>query len=336
MKLNLDNYDKIIFDMDGVITTEQCYWEAAALGAYDLLFSHEHYGVTDIDREFCRKNYKEIYNMVMCGGRTVRAVKRLGINTNWDLLYAVFCVSKYLNPTLDRPDADHFQSVCMFIENIEQKAPDIYFAFSALVAHSMPEYTQKHFERGGDEFWKELFDVFDIWYSGSDDFDGVNVNEEMLFEDDDLKKLFTALREKNITLGIGTGRPREEIIVPLTAHGLIDYFDLEYFVSFDEVCEAEKEVQPELPLAKPDPFVFEKAALGNKYTNKEIHEKKYDKSKLNRTLIVGDAPSDLLSAQAAKMDFLGVLTGVEGDGMLSYFTQNNADYILDNVLDMLN
>ena len=45
MKLNLNNYNKIIFDLDGVITSELAYWQAAALGAYDLLFDSEHYGI---------------------------------------------------------------------------------------------------------------------------------------------------------------------------------------------------------------------------------------------------------------------------------------------------
>ena len=102
MKLKLSDYDKIIFDLDGVITSELSYWYAAALTAYELLVSYEHYGVAGIDREWIRKQYKEVYNTVMCGGRTVKAVKRLGVNTNWDLCHIVFCVSKYLNPELWR------------------------------------------------------------------------------------------------------------------------------------------------------------------------------------------------------------------------------------------
>ena len=112
MKLQLSDYDKIIFDMDGVITSEMAYWYTAAVTCYDLLFSYKHYGNSGIDYEWCRKQIDEIYNTVFCGGRTVKAVKKLGVNTNWDLAYIVFCVSKYLDPELERLDFAHFQSVC--------------------------------------------------------------------------------------------------------------------------------------------------------------------------------------------------------------------------------
>lgn len=335
MKLNLNNYNKIIFDLDGVITSELAYWQAAALGAYDLLFSADRYGISGIDREFCRRSYKHIYTTVMCGGRTVKAVKRLGINTNWDLLYTVFCVSKYLNPELDTPDAAHFQSVCMFIENIEQKAPDVYFTLGSLAAHAMPEYEQDRFVRGGNGLWAELLEVFNLWYEGCDDFDGTMVNDELLFPDSEVKDTLDYLKNRGIALGIGSGRPKHDIINPLKMHGILGCFDPALFASFDEVCAAEAALNPELPLAKPDPFVFRKAALGGEYSDADLSAERFDKSKLKGTLIVGDAPSDLMSAKSGGFDFLGVLTGVEGDGMLSYFTQNHADYILNDIRELV-
>ena len=153
MKLNLNDFDKIVFDMDGVITSELSYWQSAALGAYDMLLSHQHYGVCGLDRKWLRKNYIDIYNTVMCGGRTVKAVKRLGVNTNWDLLYVVFCVSKYINPDLSSPDAAHFHSVCMFIENIDLNAPKLYDALAALAAQSLGKSSDA-FKRSGS-FFKE-------------------------------------------------------------------------------------------------------------------------------------------------------------------------------------
>lgn len=335
MKLNLKNYDKIIFDMDGVVTSELAYWQTAALAAYDLLLSHEHYGVCGIDRPCCRKQYEHIYNTIMCGGRTVRAVKRLGVNTNWDLLYVVFCVSKYINPELDTPDASHFQSVCMFIENIEQTVPELYFALGELAAHTLPGYPEGYFTRGGDGLWRELFNTFDLWYNGCGEFEGVRQSETLLFDKAELAEFFKALKSQGIKLGIGTGRPKSEIEYPLSANGLYDFFDKTLFASFDEVCAAEAALQPKLPLAKPDPFVFLKAALGSEYSDTEIYNREFDKSKLSRTLVVGDAPSDLRSAKAGGFDFLGVLTGVEGDGMLSYFTENGADFILNNIFEMI-
>ena len=336
MKLRLSDYKTIIFDLDGVITSELAYWHSAALCAYDLLFSHEHYGVSDIDREWLRRRYIDIYNTVMCGGRTVKAVKRIGVNTNFDLAYVVFCVSKYINPELSSPDASHFQSVCMFIENIDLNPPKLYDALSQLCFRAMPDFCENHFDRNGDFFKKELFECFDIWYGGNDEITGICETEKLLFDDLDLQRMLKRLRDKNITLGIGSGRPGDEIIYPLSKAEIYDYFDKDFEVSFDTVCDAERELDLKAPLAKPEPFVFLKAVLGKNHTNREIIDGSYSYEELERVLVVGDAPCDMIAAQKAGFDFLAVLTGVEGDGMRKYFEENGADYIFDTVLDFDN
>ena len=47
-----------------------------------------------------------------------------------------------------------------------------------------------------------------------------------------------------------------------------------------------------------------------------------------------DALSDLLAANKGGFDFLGVLTGVEGEGAREWLQKNKADYILDSILNM--
>lgn len=114
MKLQRNKFDKLIFDMDGVITSEYIYWDTAALTVYELVYSWKYYGRQEIDREWCHKNVRLLFDTIFCGGRTVRAVKRLGVNTNWDLAYLVFCVSKYLDPELTTFDICHLsRSVCL-------------------------------------------------------------------------------------------------------------------------------------------------------------------------------------------------------------------------------
>lgn len=332
MKLNLNNFDKIIFDLDGVITSELAYWYSAACGAYDMLFNYEQYGKCGIDEERCRKDYREIYNVIMCGGKTVRAVKRLAVNTNYDLLYVVFCVSKYLNPDLDTLDEAHFDSVRMFIENIDMKAPELYDSLSALLSTSMPEYEDGHFKHSGDFFEKEVIGTFQKWYLGTDEFEGLITSDELLFDPESIEKMLKELKEKGIRLGIGTGRPDIEMLRPLEKFNILKYFDKNMICTLDDVFAAEQEFNPAQPLSKPDPFVFLKAALGEKHSTKEILDGDYTYAELTKTLIVGDAPSDLFSAQRGGFEFLAVLTGVEGDGMRQYFIDNKADYILDNVL----
>lgn len=334
MKLQLSNYDKIIFDLDGVITSERAYWQTAALTAYDLLLSHEHYGHCGIDREWCRKQYNEIYNTMFCGGRLVQAVKRLGVNSNWDLVYIVFCVSKYLNPDLDTLDMSHFQSVCMFIENIDMTAPEVYSALEELIKPILPKEQADYFKRGGDYFWKETVDTFQSYFHGTDEFEGMKTDDRIIFETPDIERVLQKLKSTGARLGIGTGRPRNEAEFVLENTGINKYFDDKMYTSYDEVLSAEEELKPKQPLAKPDPYVFLKAALGEKHSNKELYDGDYTYEELERVLVVGDAPSDLIAAKKAGFSFLGVLTGVDRNGAKKYFEENNADYILDSVLDM--
>ncbi len=334
MKLQLSDYDKIIFDLDGVITSELSYWYGAALTAYELLVSYEHYGVAGIDREWIRKQYKEVYNTIMCGGRTVKAVKRLGVNTNWDLCHIVFCVSKYLNPELSSLDAEHFQSVCMFIENINMKAPELYDAVSGLCEQVCPEYEEGHFKRSGDFFKKELMSVFDEWYLGCDEFDGLKEDEELLLDPNEIEYVLKTLSEKRIKLGIGTGRPRDEAEYPLSKYDLYKYFDKKLVATYDEIKGAEDSLKLNYTLAKPESYVFLKAAIGKDHSDKEIIDGNYTYSELERTLIVGDSLSDLLSANKGGFDFLGVLTGIDGKDAREWLEKNKADYVLDSILNI--
>lgn len=330
MKFQPSKFDKIIFDMDGVITSEYIYWDTAALTVYELLFSHLEFGHTDIDREWCRENYKELHRIIFSGDKTIRAVKNLGVNTNWDLAYIVFCVSRYIEPELRSLDEWHFESVRMFIENIEAKAPEVYDLVGGLAAVATVR-DSTYFARGGSEVWSRMHSCFQRWFCGDGEFKGLNALEEPIMELSRIESVLTSLKESGIKLGIGTGRPRDEIMFPINEWGLSKYFEPDMIVTYDEVQAAEDMIKPSEPLAKPNPFVFLKAALGSEYDDAALINKEYDKSVLRRTAVVGDAPSDILASKAADIPFIGVLTGVDRASAEKYFLSLNADYIFDDI-----
>lgn len=334
MKFQPSKYDSIIFDMDGVITGEYIYWDAAALTVYELLYSYELYGKREIDFEWCRENLDEIYRVVFSGGKTVKAVKNLGVNTNWDLAYIVFCVSKYLEPELDVLDEYHFESVRMFIENIEVKAPEVYGLVGGLCALSLRR-EDKDFRRGDSVLWDRLYNSFQAWFLGSEKCDGINVYEKPLLELDKIKTTLKTLKSSGIKLGIGTGRPKDEIMHPLCEWGLYEYFEPNMIVTYDDVLYVEKELKCIEPLSKPNPFVFIKAAFGGEISDADIIEKKYDKDRLLKTAVVGDAPSDIIAAKSANMPFVGVLTGVDRVSAEKYFFSMNSDFILGDMTELV-
>ena len=48
IKSVFDRYDTVIFDMDGVITSEEMYWNAAALTVYEYINSSDYFGKSTI------------------------------------------------------------------------------------------------------------------------------------------------------------------------------------------------------------------------------------------------------------------------------------------------
>ncbi len=333
MKLQQSKIDTIIFDLDGVITSELAYWQSAALTVYELMYDYRFYGKQEIDRDWCHKQLKVIYDIIFFGGKTVSAVKRLGVNTNWDLAYVVFCVAKYLDPELTTLDASHFESVCMFLENVEMQPPKLYTGLEGLLATVIPT-SPGSFKRGEGKLWNELLEVFQRWFQGDGDVPGLKESEQPLLPLKDIEETLCFLKERGYRLGIGTGRPRDEAEYPLKSWGIDGCFDKELCVTYDDVLQAEKETGVDYPLAKPHPYVFLKAGFGKQFTDKELCSAVVKKEEAKRCLVVGDAASDLLAAKAGGFSFAAVLTGANGQAGRAYFEENQADLILDTVLDL--
>ena len=90
LKSFLDKYDTIIFDMDGVITSEQNYWNSAALTVWETLADKSH---AKIDTEYCMRHLKEIRDEVFCGDELISVLKSKGVNSNWDLGYVTVLIA---------------------------------------------------------------------------------------------------------------------------------------------------------------------------------------------------------------------------------------------------
>ena len=86
----------IIFDLDGVITSEEAYWDAAGLTLHELLYSPRYW---DLDRselsadgqyypatttQECRRISRAVFPE-----SEILALKGRSINSNWDTCYAV-------------------------------------------------------------------------------------------------------------------------------------------------------------------------------------------------------------------------------------------------------
>ena len=87
---------KIIFDMDGVITGEECYWNAASLAVWELLFSPLYLGLEpagELPRFKIALTPAEIASIrktVFQEDKVIAFVKGHGVNSNWDLAFLTF------------------------------------------------------------------------------------------------------------------------------------------------------------------------------------------------------------------------------------------------------
>lgn len=326
-----EKYDTIIFDMDGVITSEEHYWNAAALTVYEKVN-----GICGADVRKLTEEVADVRKHVFCNNKLITVLKNRGVNSNWDLGYVTIMIAKILG-------TDNYAEVLSYAERMSD---DILVEYKRLSDETSAVCDDEvgFYDRNGG-WWCELRDCFQEWYLGSDGFyatfgvepkvagkPGLIASEKPLFEVDELRLLLSGLHRTH-RLCIGTGRPSSEIIPQLEMWGLIDFFDANGLANYDYVVAAER--SSGMTLTKPHPYLFLKALYGSDYPDSDIINGNYDRARIERTLVVGDAGADILAARAMGADFCAVLTGVNGEKARGYFEKLNAEYILDNVCDMV-
>ena len=91
--------DLIIFDLDGVITSEEAYWDAAGLTLHELLYSPHYWGLNNSKVSGAGKYHpaktapesRQISRAVFPESE-ILALKGRSINSNWDTCYVVVCL----------------------------------------------------------------------------------------------------------------------------------------------------------------------------------------------------------------------------------------------------
>jgi phosphoglycolate phosphatase-like HAD superfamily hydrolase len=92
----LDFKRKIIFDMDGVITAEECYWNAAALTVWELLYGKHYLGLSPGEElpVFSAfpdtRDISSIRRVIFQRDKVIAYFKQKAVNSNWDLAFLCF------------------------------------------------------------------------------------------------------------------------------------------------------------------------------------------------------------------------------------------------------
>lgn len=196
--------------------------------------------------------------------------------------------------------------------------------------------------------WELGRSVYQEWYLGSRRYEqtegekarnarkqGFLEQEIPLADPEKIGSMLGQLKEQGITLGIGTGRPHLETEVPLETLGLYSYFDPRHIVSASDVIRAEEAYPDQAPLGKPHPYTYLKAYLGRETPDEVCFSTPLPLADRQKILIVGDSVADYLAAEKLGCRFAATLTGLTGKKARKKFEELQADYILDDVTQLI-
>lgn len=368
----MKSINTLIFDLDGVITSEKKYWNTSRLTAWELICDREFLGLTNYfghSRDVATR--LETIGDHIIPKTFIYELKSRAINSNWDLTFFVCCLHfvgifdalKKQQPTSLAPILqdtnltlqEQLQSIGQLLQsnNYQSQISDttiaeFWTATKSLTGSSVLNYVNtfiaqklgqnfSFFDPKG-ELWQVCYDNFQAWYEGKKGYD--LPDDETVIDLASIDHTLKALADSGrFTLAIATGRPRNEVIEPLTKLGILKYFDQTRIVTYDEVIAAESaiSIDNQTKLGKPHPFILYKTI----YPQESVFNLCSDGFKISNPqtiAYIGDAGSDVVAAKKAGVFSIGVLTGfAEGEAIRKkreMLAGLGCDFILDSVLDL--
>ncbi|MBY0084453.1 HAD family hydrolase [Brevibacillus brevis] len=369
----------ILFDVDGVMLSEERYFDASALTVWEFLYSPQYVGLAG--EEFTpspeEAQIRRVREQVFAHDEVLNFIKSRGINSNWDMVFLAF--SYQLICLIEAVKTQVPEATSLLVEQIDRPqlakvkewaatyAPDFQVDYAAFTADFAKGSAQKAemllylnqiakercgiatemFSRNSD-LWQLIQKTFQEWYLG-DERVAASIGRETMqpgkkgFLSDEIPivppaemvELFRTLKEKGYTLGIGTGRPTIETHVPLSEMNILEWFDPNRVVTASHVLDAEEAFPSFAPMSKPHPYSYIKGLLGLDTPISDAVHFALPIENGDEVLIVGDSLADFLAARSIGCKFAATLTGLSGQDARSKFEEEKADFILDDVRDIL-
>ena len=368
----------ILFDVDGVLLSEERYFDASALTVWEMLYSPSYTGLATEAFEPAPEEavIRRVRAEVFANDNVLNFVKTRGINANWDMVYLTY--SYHLIALLEKLAETNSTEVKEIlaaqinrdaINRVRELAQGV--AFEVDYAAFVTDFEKSTAEKQGlllylndiarektgvetdifsrnSELWDLCQETFQEWYLG-DRLIADSIGREAFqkgkkgFLDDEIPivepakmaEVLAELKERGYTLGIGTGRPRIETVEPLKAMGLLQYFDENRVVTASDVLDAEKRYPERAPLAKPQPYCYIKGMLGMHTDDADCFALALPIENGEEVLVVGDSVADYMAARSIGCKFAATLTGLTGQEARAKFEELKADYILDDMREIL-
>ena len=83
----------ILFDVDGVLLSEEHYFDASALTVWEMLISSNYLALepAQFHTDYNQEEIKEIRETVFEKDKVLKFLKSRGLNANWDMIYLSYC-----------------------------------------------------------------------------------------------------------------------------------------------------------------------------------------------------------------------------------------------------
>ncbi|GCE24641.1 hypothetical protein KDA_01250 [Dictyobacter alpinus] len=361
----------VVFDLDGVITSEEAYWITAGLVLHELAYSPRYWNLQGADTYVPPANAEEcdLLSHQVLPKSIMLGFKAHAINSNWDTCYAAVCLclvdllarlpdrstllplqpwsadwsaafrealARYAGPkTIDQSsyrllEEPLFQGYVSFelFERLNQYAGEL-----------LGEPIEGVFARYSP-FWIHCQGLFQEIYLGDQLYlqehghapsqpgrYGCIYLEQPILPAETLRATLQQLREQEYVLGIATGRPGKEALVPLQNYGLLEYFDPARIMTHTEVAQAEEKLLAQgdaTSLVKPHPYQF-LAAAEPEY---QPHQPALARGSF---IVVGDTTSDVRGGQAAGALVVAVLTGALTAEARQMLEESQPDFMVSDV-----
>lgn len=365
-------FTTVLFDIDGVMLSEERYFDASALTVHELLSNPQYMGLKTAANSFTTDLFDDhilnIREHVFLRDTVLESLKNVGVNANWDMVYLCFVAEFATAVKQFHGDKSVFRDVLksgwsretlaeigavlrqeeaellvewsgyQLVYASAQSREDLFSCARQAMQEQLGLSSIDEFDE--HQLWMLCQQTFQEWYLG-DSYTGKQTgkagfltNEIPIVDPADLSAVLEKLVDKGITIGIATGRPRTETEVPLDFFGWWKHFNPLRVTTASEVLEAESEVPSARPLSKPSPYSYLRSFQASDDVSALLHMDLPLPNLKDEVLIIGDSIADALAAKRLGVSFAGVLTGLEGEAARPKFEQLDADYIFSDVLQI--
>jgi len=363
----------IVLDMDGVVTSERGYWDAAACTLVEFL-ADLGIGEAAASLQDALDNPKTA--RAWLPDPLIAEVKNRSINTNWDLTF--LAVAWHLIDLLKQGEACHLRVLDQFTDNHFPPGCLRVFSDRGLKTRTTTQIAQEFIQACGEKMgyaaiahlqdwaqallgpslpwlnrtgalWNKCFGHFQHWYlgtalaaqsgwapAGAAPRKGIIFNEPLVIPSEPIRRTFLDLTSAGCTLAIGTGRCWAELEIPLKANGLVDFFDRARIATHDEIASAESELQTAgqaVSLSKPHPFCFLRA-IYPQASNQALANLEPRFCSNAQVIVVGDTVGDIRAGRHIQATTVAVLTGVAGEKGRSKLVEAGAHYVIQDVSEL--